>query len=405
MQSVRHAYTVVEGVRLHWAELGEDSAAPAIVLLHGLNDSHLTWARIAPELASGRRVLMPDLPGCGLSDRPDASYALSWHAEIIAKWLVSIGVLSIDLIGHSFGGGVGQMLLLERALRVRRLVLLAPGGLGRDVGIWLRLAAFPSVVELFGQPLMAAGTRLALRGVRQHVSQEYLEQLSQMNASAGTARAFARTVRDVIDLRGQRRHFLDRAHEVESLPPVAVWWGDRDDIIPMTHGKSFVQSVEGALFRCFEGAGHYLHHEQPVAVCQALREFLDDCVWRVRSHVWIPRSLRCSSACASASHVSRSGAAKPSPSPPCRLRRRSPSPRLRVSWCSRGSNRLGLRPRVHVCAKRSCVHRTRRVQAWRDFGQLESASSVSHRARSSRRQEDSRAARSFPRRACHAIEA
>ena len=47
----RHSFLSVEGMRLHWAELGEASQRVPVVLLHGLNDSYLTWQRVAPELA------------------------------------------------------------------------------------------------------------------------------------------------------------------------------------------------------------------------------------------------------------------------------------------------------------------------------------------------------------------
>jgi pimeloyl-ACP methyl ester carboxylesterase len=95
----RHSYGVVGGMRLHWAEMGQTSNAPPIVLLHGMSDSHLTWKRIAPLLALHGRVLMPDLLGCGLSDRPDASYQLAWHARAIAEWLSDLGVESADFVG------------------------------------------------------------------------------------------------------------------------------------------------------------------------------------------------------------------------------------------------------------------------------------------------------------------
>jgi pimeloyl-ACP methyl ester carboxylesterase len=93
---LRHFYMQANGTRLHWAELGSDRERPPIVLLHGLVDSHLTWLGLAAVLASQRRVLMPDLPGCGLSERPDASYELRWHADTIAAWLKAIGVEQAD---------------------------------------------------------------------------------------------------------------------------------------------------------------------------------------------------------------------------------------------------------------------------------------------------------------------
>jgi pimeloyl-ACP methyl ester carboxylesterase len=267
----------IEGARLHWCEVPgpSDTKAVPLLLLHGLHDSHLSWQHVAPLFGATRRVLMPDLLGCGLSDRPDATYELSWHARVIAQWLAAIGVQEVDVVGHSFGGGVGQMLLLEPAVRVRRLGLLASGGLGRDVGVWLRLATLP-LVESFGQPFMRYGTRYFMRALNPSLRVEDLERMSAMNARAGSARAFARTVRDVIDWRGQRRMFIERAHEVARLPPVLICWGDRDGVIPIEHGIAFARAVDCVTFHRIEGVGHWLHHEKPQQVVEALRAFIDE---------------------------------------------------------------------------------------------------------------------------------
>jgi len=271
----RHSFVSIDGMRLHWAELGEATDTAPVVLLHGILDAHLTWKPVGRALATDRRVLMPDLLGCGLSERPDASYELGWHAQVIARWLETLGLERVDVVGHSFGGGVAQMLLLECFTRIRRLVLVASGGLGRSVGFWLRLATLPRVVELFGQPFMAFGTRRALGGASA-MSKQDIAELSALNAQPGSARAFARTVCDVIDWRGQRRIFSQHAHEISQLPPVAVFWGDRDVIIPIAHATAFTAAVEGAVFKRFDGCGHYLHQEQPEAFVSAVRDFLDD---------------------------------------------------------------------------------------------------------------------------------
>jgi len=272
----RHSFVSVEGMRLHWAEMGETNQRVPLVLLHGLNDSYLTWRRVTPELAVDRRVLMPDLPGYGLSERPDASYELRWHAHVMAKWLEAVGLEQVDIVGHSFGGGVAQVMLLECAAKIRRLVLVASGGLGRQVAPALRLASLPRVVELFGQRFMAFGTRVALHGHRAGFSKQEIRELATMNALPGSARAFARTVRDVIDWRGQRRAFYQHANEVSELPPISLCWGDRDTIIPIAQGRAFVESVEGVVLNQFDGCGHYLHNEQPTAFARTVRAFLDD---------------------------------------------------------------------------------------------------------------------------------
>jgi pimeloyl-ACP methyl ester carboxylesterase len=288
---LRHRYLDVDGVRLHWAELGQDDQDgeedgdqadakagkhPPLVLLHGIMDSHLTWRASAELLACDRRVLMPDLPGCGLSARPNASYALQWHAGVIAKWLELLDLSQVDVVGHSFGGGVAQMLLLACPERVRRIVLVAAGGLGRDVGFWLKFATFPHFVEHYGQPFMAFGTRRALGHALDALGRADVEALSVMNSQRGTARAFSRTVRDVIDFQGQTRLFLQRAHEVAFFPPIAVLWGERDNSIPIEHGRAFAMRMEGARFAAFAGCGHYLHQEDVTGFVRAVREFLAD---------------------------------------------------------------------------------------------------------------------------------
>jgi pimeloyl-ACP methyl ester carboxylesterase len=264
----------IDGVSLYWVERGDGGGATPVVLLHGLYDSHRTWKRVDEALARDRRVLMPDLPGHGLSGRPDASYTLAWYAHVVARWIETLGLERVDVVGHSFGGGVAQMLLLECPERIRRLVLVASGGLGREIRPVLRLASVPIVVETFGQPFMGFGTRLALR-TGNGFSRQDIQELAFLNAKPGSARAFARTVRDIIDWRGQRRAFFERAHELRELPPIAAFWGDRDKVIPIAHGRTFAKSLDGVVFVTFEGCGHYLHREQPDVFARALREFLD----------------------------------------------------------------------------------------------------------------------------------
>ena len=262
----------VQGVKLHWAELG---IGPPLVLLHGLCDSHRTWFPVAPVLGRSRRILMLDLAGHGESGRPDASYTLDWHAEIVAAWLDTLGLDEVDLVGHSFGGGVAQWLLLHHRQRIRRLGLESAGGLGRKVGSALRWASFPMVVERFGQPFMSFGTTRALNASGGAFSDEEIAILAQYNAIPGTARAFSRSVRDVINGWGQYRNFRDRAAEVPSLPPLAIFWGDKDPLIPVAHGIEAVSLIEGATLTRFPGVGHFPHRQVPELFAQALAAFLD----------------------------------------------------------------------------------------------------------------------------------
>jgi len=130
-------------------------------------------------------------------------------------------------------------------------------------------------VERLGQPFFGVGTRIGLRSAGAGFTPDEVDRLAWMSSQPGTARAFSRTVADVIDLRGQRRHFLDRAHEIETLPPIALMWGDRDRVLPFTHGRETAALLEGAPFSRYEGCGHFPHRERAERFVHELDTFLE----------------------------------------------------------------------------------------------------------------------------------
>ena len=261
----------IGGVELQWSVRGQGSN---VVVLHGLSDSERSWWPVMAELAKRHRVFGLDLPGCGLSARLDASYGLDWQASVVAGWLDCVGIAECDVVGHSYGGGVAMWLLLYRAAAIRRLALVAPGGLGRDVALELRLASLPFFVERWGQPWMGMVTRLLFFLNGRALPSQYRAELLRFNTTPGSARAFARTVRDVINWRGQTRQFLERAQEVPLLPAIQLFWGEDDRIIPIRHGEQLVAALQNCTLQRFPGAGHFLHWERPQELTQSLLVYL-----------------------------------------------------------------------------------------------------------------------------------
>lgn len=113
-----------KGSCIRWTET--PGAEPARVYVHGLGSvSAVYHAHIAarPELA-GRRSLFVDLPGHGISDRPEHfGYTLEEHADALAAALDAAGLSGTELIAHSMGGAVAVVLAHRRPDLVSRLVL------------------------------------------------------------------------------------------------------------------------------------------------------------------------------------------------------------------------------------------------------------------------------------------
>src|SRR5258705_1146151 len=208
--------TRVGTVHIHWGDAG---IGRPTVLLHGVCDSQRTWRKVVPALARSRRLLMPDLPGHGLSDRPDGPFTVEWYAEMVGAGIDALGLETFDLVGHSFGGGVAQMLLLTHGRRINRLALVASGGLGHEVTFALRLWAALRFAERVSQPFIAPGTRLVLASLLPGSDSEDVAFMSWMNAMPGTGRALSRTVRAAIDWRGPKQQFLGRPRQTAAPPP------------------------------------------------------------------------------------------------------------------------------------------------------------------------------------------
>ncbi|MGW7287821.1 alpha/beta fold hydrolase [Streptomyces sp. NPDC054847] len=122
---MRSATVTPEGDRIRWVELpGQE---PPRVYVHGLgatSPAYFTEVAVHPLLA-GRRSLLIDLLGHGISDRPtDFDYTLESHADALAVALTSADVTGAELIAHSMGGSVAIVLAARHPDLVSRLVLI-----------------------------------------------------------------------------------------------------------------------------------------------------------------------------------------------------------------------------------------------------------------------------------------
>src|SRR3954465_12928013 len=115
--------------------LGE---GPAIVLIPGITPSSRAWRSVMRGLAERHTVVAPDLLGHGKSGKPRGDYSLGAYASGIRDLLVALDDGGGTFVGHSLGGGIAMQLGYQFPERCERLVLVASGGLGKEVNGLLR---------------------------------------------------------------------------------------------------------------------------------------------------------------------------------------------------------------------------------------------------------------------------
>ena len=269
---------VLHGHRVFYRSAGD---GPVIVLVHGITSTSATWANVLPYLAEQFTVIAPDLLGHGESAKPRGDYSLGAYASGIRDLLIALGHERATFVGHSLGGGVAMQLAYQFPEHCDRLVLVASGGLGREIGALLRAASLPGselvLPLLVNEQLIGAGRAvgrvLGRIGLRVHTDVgEVLR--GHASLSDGEARsAFLHTLRTIVDPRGQRVDASDRLYLAGAVPFLLVW-GERDPIIPVEHARRAHRLVPGSRLEIFPNAGHFPHLDDPLRFVRLLTEFM-----------------------------------------------------------------------------------------------------------------------------------
>jgi len=234
-----------------------------------------------PALAEHYTVIAPDLLGHGHSAKPRGDYSLGAYASGIRDLLTVLEHERVTLVGHSLGGGVAMQFAYQFPEWAQRLVLVASGGLGKEVSPLLKAVTLPGA-EYVLPLLLHRRIREATEwpGVMaRRVGWRPSETLAEVWRSYTTLTdrhgqmAFIQTVRSVIDVGGQRVSAHDRLYLAEALPTLIVW-GDRDRIIPVAHARRASEAIPNARLEILEGGGHFLPWQNAGWFLGVLEDFL-----------------------------------------------------------------------------------------------------------------------------------
>jgi pimeloyl-ACP methyl ester carboxylesterase len=272
-------YRTVHGYRRAFVHCG---SGPALLLIHGIGDSSDTWRELIPILARTHTVVAPDLLGHGRSAKPRADYSVAGYANGMRDLLSILGIDRATIVGHSLGGGVAMQFAYQYPDRCERLVLISTGGVCPEVHPLLRMAAWPNadfVLPLLQtRPVHALGQlgfRL-LKSMDSDLGRDADDLLRVFDAlpDITSRRAFIRTLRSVVDFRGQAVTMLDRCYLAEGMPVLLVW-GARDAVIPVDHARIAHAAMPSSRLVVFERSGHFPHRREPARFLGALEDFLE----------------------------------------------------------------------------------------------------------------------------------
>jgi pimeloyl-ACP methyl ester carboxylesterase len=275
--AVPSAYYLHDGVKIHFKQVG---MGRPVVFLHGFGTSLDTWRFVVETLEDEYRLVLLDLKGHGLSDRPrDEMYAAQDQARVVRGLIDYLGVENVVIVGHSFGAVVGLAAALDAQRDgssgvIAALFLIAGSVDAENVPNVLRLLRTPILGWLSLKLISASFRTRAMLKRAYHddakVTDSLVELYARYQSVPGTDYALIKTAEQLVPV-----DISESKRELARLEiPVINIWGEHDVIIPRAAAESVCQLVPRCEVVTVDGAGHMPQEESPKKVIALLSDLL-----------------------------------------------------------------------------------------------------------------------------------
>jgi pimeloyl-ACP methyl ester carboxylesterase len=288
-----HAYTDVNGVRLHYAHRGR---GPLVLFLHGFPEFWYAWKDQLAEFGRDHLVVAPDMRGYNLSSRPEgvASYRIEHLVEDVRALAQDLGHRRFTLVGHDWGGAVAWAFALAHPDRLERLIVV---NMAHPVIFLRELARNPaqqkasSYITWFRRPgsaerlledgcarliRMTLGEGLARGIFTEDDRRQYVEAWTRpgaIDAGLNYYRAAALGPPTPEEPVAAARMTTDASHAVVEVPTLVIW-GERDPALLPGNLEGLDRYVSKLALKRIPDGSHWVVHEQPALVNRYMREFI-----------------------------------------------------------------------------------------------------------------------------------
>lgn len=267
---------LVHGQRIAYLDVGE---GPPVILIHGFGGSMWQWEYQQHTLSQHFRILTLDLPGAGLSDKPEIDYRPDQMLDFFLGFMDAVKIPQATLVGNSMGAGLAIGMALEYPTRVAKLVLV--DGLPQHVMEKLTSPSVRRALETrapdwlisFGNMLFGG---LMIESVLKEIVHDpalltpaVIERSNRNRQRPGIIKPIM-AVRENLPL--WESEFAVRVGTITH--PTLVLWGEEDRVFPIAVGEELHQTIKGSEFIRIPKAGHIPQWERPDVVNHELITFI-----------------------------------------------------------------------------------------------------------------------------------
>lgn len=247
-------YFQKDEVTLHYFIVGEGK--PLLFLPGGLRVS--TYLQNIHFLSQHYKVIALDLPGFGKSSTPDKIWTLEHYSEFISAFVDSLGIRRLNVVGHSYGGGVGLYLaMLNR--HVNRLVVFSPMG-----------------VESTHNPVVFYFNVLVTKSINDALAMKTNKmRFFVFNNAISTVTENFSNAKMMLQITNKVLYKHTPPEQLQKIQiPVKLFWGKKDELFPISNGYYLQKHIKNSSLEILEG-NHDWWTIHPMEGVEKVRAFLE----------------------------------------------------------------------------------------------------------------------------------
>ena len=251
----------------YFAHEAEDQSTkrPPVILIHGAGGAHLSWSPQIRRLEGGK-IFALDLPGHGKSDGAGRQ-SVDEYADDVIAFMEELKIRAAVIVGHSMGSAVALTLALKYPKRVLGLGLLGSGA---------KLRVSPIILE-------TVGNQNKFESAVNTINENCFSSETPKNLIELSRRTMLQIRPPVLLGDFQACNEFDVTSQLEKIKvPTLIICGAEDRMTPVKFSGSLRDGIANSQLHILDHAGHMVMQEQPDAVADLLKQFIDKIPLRVR---------------------------------------------------------------------------------------------------------------------------
>lgn len=250
---------IIDNFRVYYRECGEGDA---LFLIHGMGGS-LVFDEVILPLSDCFRVIVVDLPGFGLSDKPDVDYSIDFFISIIDKFIEKLNIKSFHILGLSLGGMIAADYCSRHSNKVKTLFIVSSAGLKAVANrltnpMIFRLFSFVVRSLIFSNSWALKRFQIGSYHNPGKINPKVFYGYYQFMQYPGARRAWLSAIKNVITV---DQFFKNRISSIKNK--TIIIWGDDDKTFPFEYAHKFNEIIKDSKLYLIKECGHILTIEKP----------------------------------------------------------------------------------------------------------------------------------------------